>query len=160
MVMSLPRPTEISFSRSCNETSGISPSTYRTFRWRGADHRRSGSPAATANPMDRPNHDFPTPRGAYSMAKLRSGKMGESNISLAGTSSFKKSLIPIACRYCCFDLEMVCRIGIVPRSGNARCKRFMKFCNMNRQEIFQPLALVGYQACTAANCSSGFDWIR
>ena len=42
--MSRPKPAEISFSRSCNETSGISPSTYRTFRCRGADHRRRDSP--------------------------------------------------------------------------------------------------------------------
>ena len=62
--------------------------------------------------MDRPNQDLPTPLGAYSIAKLRSGIIGESNISLAGTSRFKKSVIPIACRDCLFGSEMVCRIGI------------------------------------------------
>ena len=135
--MLLPRPAEISFSRSCNETNGISPSTYKTFRCRGADQRRRDSPAATANPMDSPSHDLPTPRGAYNIAKLRSGKIGERSISLAGTSRFKKSVIPIACRHWCFDLEMVCRIGIVPRSGKARCKKFLKFCNMKIRNFAQ-----------------------
>ena len=129
--MSRPKPAEISLSRSCNETSGISPSTYRTLRCRGADQRRRDSPAATANPMDRPNHDLPTPRGAYSIAKLRSGKIGESNISLAGISMFKKSFIPNARRDCLFGSETVLRIGIMLRPGmRARCKIFLKFCNM------------------------------
>ena len=80
------------------------------------------------------------------MAKLRSGKIGERSISLAGISIFKKSFIPIACRDCLFGSETAFRIGIMLRSGNARCKIFLKFCNMKCQEIFQPLALVGYQA--------------
>ena len=126
---------------SCKETSGISPSMYRTLRCRGADHRRSDSPAATANPMDRPNQDLPTPRGAYSVAKLRSGKIGESNISLAGISMFKKSFIPNALRDCLFGSETVSRIRLILRPGRkTRCKIFFRFCSMKRQVIFQPLA--------------------
>lgn len=81
--------------------------------WVPIQHRRSGSPAATANPMDSPNQDLPTPRGAYNIAKLRSGKIGESNISLAGTSIFRKSFIPNAFRDGLFGSETAFRIGIM-----------------------------------------------
>ena len=75
------------------------------------------------------------------MAKLRSGKMGESNISLAGMSMSRKSFMPNARRDCLFCSEMVCRIGLMLRPGNAQCKIFFRFCSMKCQEIFQPLAL-------------------
>ena len=41
------------------------------------------------------NSVLPTPRGAYSIARLRSGKIGLSNISRGGTSIARKSLKPM-----------------------------------------------------------------
>jgi hypothetical protein len=119
--ISPPNPNEIAFSRSCNETSGISPSTYRTFLWRGADQRSSDAPPATANPMERLNHDLPTPRGAYSIARLLSGRIGPNNISLAGISRFIKSLNPTACS----GGRSAARIGIVPRAGKSRLRTLL-----------------------------------
>jgi hypothetical protein len=120
--MSVPNGTEIALSRSCKETSGISPSTYRTFRWRGADQRRSGAPLATASPIERASQLLPSCRGAYSIARLRSGKIGASSISLAGISRLRKSLIPTACNggraY-----SISARAAMVSRAGRIRLRR-------------------------------------
>lgn len=87
-------------------------------------------PPLRPNPRTVPTTTCPHREVAYNIAKLRSGKMGESNISRGGISMFRKSFMPIDRSNCCFGPEMVCRIGIMLRPGNARYKIFLKFCNM------------------------------
>src|SRR4051812_24604602 len=48
-------PSAINRMRSCNETSGISPSTYKTVLRAGADHRRREDPVDTAKAIESPS---------------------------------------------------------------------------------------------------------
>src|SRR4029078_4419670 len=57
-------PADNSRIRSCKETSGISPSTYRTRFALGADQRRRLLPLATARPIDKPSQLLPIPLAA------------------------------------------------------------------------------------------------
>jgi hypothetical protein len=77
--------------------------------------------------MDRPNQDLPTPLGAYNIAKLRSGKMEESNISLGGISMFKKSAMPIAFRIACSVPKQLPELGSCCDQGMPGAKYFLDF---------------------------------
>ena len=70
----------------CRSATVISPSTYRTRRDLGADQRRRLAPPATVNPIESASRVFPIPRGAYSMLRLFSGKIGCNSISRGGMS--------------------------------------------------------------------------
>jgi hypothetical protein len=61
-------------------------------------HRSKEEPLATASPIERLNKVLPTPLGAYSIARLRSGKIGSSNISLGGILIARKSSKPMDLR--------------------------------------------------------------
>src|ERR1700730_17582313 len=69
------------------------------------------------------------------MPKLRSGKIGESNISLAGISMLRKSDRPMAFRGGLLWTETVPGIRFDLRPGITWCRIFFRFCSMKLRGV-------------------------